>query len=52
MQPTRAGFPQSGQAVIVDISTGAKDLEGGLGAILTQMDDHGRFSVILLIATR
>ena len=42
---------QSGQtncpyALIVDASTGAKDFEGGLGAILTQMDAHSCFLVI------
>ena len=30
----------------MDASTGAQDFEGGLGAILTQQDAHGRFSVI------
>ena len=38
--------PDKQYALIVDASTGAKDLEGGIGAILTQMDAHGRFSVI------
>ena len=33
-------------ALAVDASMGAKVIEGGLGAILTQMDAHGRFSVI------
>ena len=38
--------PDKQYALIVDASTGAKDFEGGLCAILTQMDAHGRFSVI------
>ena len=38
--------PDKQYALIVDASTGAKDFEGGLGAILTQLDAHGRFSVI------
>ena len=32
--------------MIVDASTGAQDFEGGLGAILTQMDKNGQFTVI------
>ena len=32
--------------LIVDASTGAQDFEGGLGAILTQIDQHNCFSVI------
>ena len=49
MDPGQLGnFPSADKqyALIVDASTGAQDLEGGLGAILTQMDAHGRFSVI------
>ena len=38
--------PDKQYALIVDTSTGAKDFEEGLGAILTQMDAHGRFSII------
>ena len=33
-------------ALIVDASTGAQDFEGGLGAILTQIDVNNRFAVI------
>ena len=33
-------------ALIVDASTGSQDCEGGLGAILTQIDKNGQFSVI------
>ena len=32
-------------ALIVDASTGAQDFEGGLGAILTQIDVNNRFAV-------
>ena len=38
--------PQKHYALIVDVSTGAQDFEGGLGAILTQIDKQGQFSVI------
>ena len=38
--------PDKQYALIVDASTGPKDFEGGLGAILSQLDAHGRFSVI------
>ena len=38
--------PDKQYALLVDASIGAKDFEGGLGAILTQMDAHGCFSVI------
>ena len=33
-------------ALIVDASMGAQDFEGGLGAILTQIDKNNRFAVI------
>ena len=33
-------------ALIVDASTGAQDFEGGLGAILTQIDTNNHFAVI------
>ena len=37
--------PDKQYALFVDTSTEAKDFKGGLGAILTQMDAHGRFWV-------
>ena len=41
-------MPEGGKqyALIVDASTGAHDFEGGLGAILTQIDANNRFAVI------
>ena len=33
-------------ALIVNASTGAQDFEGGLGAILIQIDTNNRFAVI------
>ena len=41
-------MPEGGKqyALIVDASTGAHDFEGGLGAILTQIDSNNRFAVI------
>ena len=42
-------MPEGGKqyALIVDASTGAPDFEGGLGAILTQIDSNNRFAVIV-----
>ena len=41
-------MPDAGKQyeLIVDASTGAQDFEGGLGAILTQIDANNRFAVI------
>ena len=41
-------YPRSDRqyALIVDASTGSEDSEGGMGAILTQIDNEGKFHVI------
>ena len=47
-------MPDGGKqyALIVDASTGAQDFEGGLGAILTQIDTNNRLCVTTTLQGR